>query len=269
MNRERTTQEELKDRLVSPGILGLAAAAGAFALAYNIWWNHAYVDPRPELDPFASLLEFFFIVLGLVIAIYGGRSLVDTGYRVSGGVVFACSLVTGLFVLPGALGTSTLINELIFAGYLSSSTLGIIGGLKGIFWERSWSNGAAVPELAEYSRWALIGGLALLIDAPSHDPEPLAFLPSTEPLVFLPSIVVLVSGALVYKGIGNRRLLALMIIASALYATNSLFLYYGVFRLNYGLTIAGILGKAGIVLSVIAGVKIWTSKASKLHAPKQ
>ncbi len=82
-------------------------------------------------------------------------------------------------------------------------------------------------------------------------------------------MVVLISGALVYKGIGNRRLLALMIIAGALWASNSLFLYYGVFRLNYGLTIANILGFAGIVLSVIAGVKIWTSKVSKLHAPKQ
>jgi len=257
----------LKDRLVSPGILGLAAAAGAFALAYNVWWNHAYVDPRPELAFYATPLEFFLIGLGLVIAFYGGLSLIGTEHRVSGGVVFAGSLLTGLIVIPGALVTFTLIEELILAGYLSSSTLGIIGGLKGIYWERSWRNGAAIPELAEYSRWALIGGLLLLIYAhPWRDPEP---------LTFLSSMVVPISGALVYRGIGNRRLLALMIIAGALLARNSSWLYYGVstlyyvFRLNDGLTIANILGFAGTVLSVIAGVKIWTSKVSKLPAPKQ
>ncbi len=116
MNRERTTQEELKDRLVSPGILGLAAAAGAFAMAYNVWWIHAYVDPRPELDPLATPFAFFLIVLGLVIAFYGGRSLIGTEYRVSGGVVFAGSLLTGLIVIPSALVISNLIDELIFAG---------------------------------------------------------------------------------------------------------------------------------------------------------
>src|SRR6266567_3071949 len=77
MNRERTTQEELKDRLVSPGILGLAAAAGAFAMAYNVWWIHAYVDPRPELDPLATPFAFFLIVLGLVIAFYYGLTIAN------------------------------------------------------------------------------------------------------------------------------------------------------------------------------------------------
>jgi hypothetical protein len=252
----------LKDRLVSPGILGLAAATGAFALAYNIWWNHAYVDPRPELSgPIDTLLEFFLIGLGLVIAFYGGFSLIGTEHRVSGGVVFACSLLTGLIVIPSALVTFTPIEELILAGYLSSSTLGIIGGLKGIYWERSWRGSAAVPELAEYSRWALIGGLLLLIEShPWRDPEP---------LTILASMVVSISGAFVYKGAGNRRLLALVIIAGALWASNSLWLYYGILRLNYGLGIASILGFAGTVLSVIAGVKIWISKVSKLHAPKQ
>src|SRR5690242_12151165 len=100
MSRERTNQEGLKDRLVSPGILGLAAAAGAFALAYNIWWTEAYIDPRPELAFYAPLLEFFLIALGLVIAFYGGRSLIGTEYRVSGGVVFAGSLLTGLILIP-------------------------------------------------------------------------------------------------------------------------------------------------------------------------
>jgi hypothetical protein len=259
----------LKDRLVSPGILGLAAAAGAFALAYNVWWNHAYVDPRPELSgPIDTLLEFFLIGLGLVIAFFGGLSLIGKEYRVSGGVVFAGSLLTGLIVIPGALVTFNLTEELILAGFLSSSTLGIIGGLKGIYWERSWRDGAAVPELAEYSRWALIGGLALLIDAPWRDPESLAF---------LASMVVPISGALVYKGIGNRRLLALTIIAGALWASTSFWLYYVVIRLNYGFnyefsrghSFAEILGFAGAVFSVIAGVKIWTSKVSKLHAPTQ
>ena len=260
MSRERTTQEELKDRLVSPGILGLAAAAGAFALAFNVWWTEAYVDPRPELAFFAPLLELFLFGLGLVIGFYGGRSLIGTEYRVSGGVVFAGSLLFGLVLIPGIFYTSTLVDELIFAGYVSSSVLGITGGLKGIYWERSWRAGAAVPELAEYSSWALIGGLALLIDNPWRD---------SDPLTILASMVVPISGALVYKGIGNRRLLALMIIAGALWASNSLWLYYGVFSLNYGLGIAEILGFAGTVLSVIAGVKIWTSKVSKLHAPKQ
>jgi len=251
----------LKDRLVSPGILGLAAAAGPFALAYNVWWGEKYVDPRPELAFYATPLEFFLIGLGLVIAFYGVLSLAGTEHRVSGSAVFAGSLLTGLIVIPSALVTFTLIEELILAGYLSSSTLGIIGGLKGIYWERSWRNGAAIPELAEYSKWALIGGLLLLIDAhPWRDPEPLAI---------LASIVVAISGAFVYKGGGNRRLLALMIIAGALWASNSLWMYYGVFRLNYGLGIASILGFAGTVLSVIAGVKIWTSKVSKLQAPKQ
>ena len=256
----------MNDKLVSPGILGLAAAASSFAFAYVIWWNYTFVDPRPELDFLAIPFTWFLGGLGLLISYSGARSIIGTEHRANGRVVFVCSVLTCLFALPGLFRSFSLNDVLTFSGLILGSSLGIVGGLKGIYWERSWKDGAAVPGLPEYSRWALIGGLALVVVALLGNG---CYSCYPDSLTLLLALIVPVSGWLVYKGVGNRRLLALMIIAGALWAINPLWLYYGVFRLNYeffrlsyGFTIADILGFAGTVLSVIAGVKIWTSKAN-------
>src|SRR5262249_13955385 len=76
------------------------------------------------------------------------------------------------------------------------------------------------------------GGIILVISAPWYFASPLGFL----------SPVVPVSGALVYKGKGSPKLLGLTIIVSAL--------------LSFGSILEPILNLAGILLSVIAGLKI-------------
>jgi hypothetical protein len=247
----------LKDKLVSPGLLGLAAAAAPFVLAVRVWWIHTYVDPRPELDFLAIPFVYFLIFLGLGITFFGARSIIGTEYRVNGGMVFAGSLLSGIFVIPGIFQVPTLTDGLVLGGVILSSSLGVAGGLKGIYWEKSWKEGAAIPQLAEYSRWAIIGGSVLLYVTPWF---------YLEPLTVVGSIVAPVSGALVYKGKGNRRLLGFAIILGMLLAGSPFWLgdpSYGLVwnltnRLNRGVTTLGVLGLACTVLSVVAGLKILT-----------
>ncbi|HZY47121.1 MAG TPA: hypothetical protein VFE96_04920 [Candidatus Bathyarchaeia archaeon] len=246
----------MKDRLISPGLLAFAAAAGPFVLVLRVWWVHTYVDPRPELDFLAIPFIFFFLGLCLIITFFGVRSIIGTQNRVDGSVVFAGSVLSGaMFLIPASFQILTLTEGLVLRGLILSSSLGVMEGLKGIYWERSWKAGAALPGLAAYSRWAMIGGLVQLSVAPWFNPQL---------LTLLGSFVVPVSGALVYKSKGNRRLIGFTIIAGALLAGGSVL--YTKLSYNLGITIWEILGLAGAILSLIAGLKIltWKTTASEV-----
>ncbi len=254
----------MKDKLVSPGLLALAAAAAPFVLAVRGWWFYTYVDPRPELDFLAIPIVIFLIFLGLVITFYGARSIIGTEHRRSGSMVLAGSLLSGMLVIPGIVSIPALSDGLVTAGLSLSCSLGIVGGLKGIYWEMSWREGAAIPELAGYSRWAVIGGLVLLCFGLVQG----IFYPvwtSPDLTTLLGSFIVPVSAALVYKGKGNRRLLGFTIVAGALLGGPVL---SATLSYNFRVTNWEILGLVGTVLSVIPGLKILTWKTTAPAAPR-
>jgi hypothetical protein len=158
---------------------------------------------------------------GVVLMYFAGKLRVDkTRHAFWGGVVVAANALTGVFIMGTFTGlliassyvpsSITLSQGLTLIGMMASPAIGVVGGLLGVFWRRSWKQGAAIPGLAGASQRALIGGVMMFFMVlPVSFGYPFAF-----PL--LVAFFMLVFSLLVYTGQGDTRLLGGLIIAGSL-----------------------------------------------------
>jgi len=86
--------------------------------------------------------------MGIILALFARRLMVDEARHVIwGSVVVTCNALTGTFILGTYTGqllasSFTLLQVLTLIGMMTSPALGFVGGLLGIFWKRSWKQGA-------------------------------------------------------------------------------------------------------------------------------
>ena len=217
---------------------------------------------------------------GIVLAYFASKLRVDDARHVIwGGLVVVSNALTGIFIMATYTGlflassyipsSLTVWEGLTLIAMMTSPAMGVVGGLLGVFWKRSWKQGAAIPGLAGASRRVLVGGVLMFFMAlPVWQGYPGLF-----PL--LAAFLVLVFSLLVYWGRAGPRLLGVLIIAGSLlagypfyggdvvvatgtvetfpvYVRSPFFLYT---RIDPVWTTWAFIGLAGLTLAVIGGLQ--------------
>jgi hypothetical protein len=224
---------------------------------------------------------------GVIVTLFGLGLLFEEGRHLMwGGLVVIGNALTGLFILGTysyQLRASsylpsifTLSDGLTLILMMTSPSVGVVGGLLGVFWKRSWKQGAAIPGLAGASRLALVGGVLMFF----------MILPTTSffpgPWLLLSAFLVIVFSMLVYRGRGNPRLLGVSIIAASLLAGYSFYggdvlilgnldvfpnfqksPFYLYTRLDPVWTTWAFIGIAGLILAMIGGLRTILWKEEK------
>jgi hypothetical protein len=215
---------------------------------------------------------------GLVLAYFAEKLRVDESrHMIWGGLVVAGNALTGIFIMGTYTGvfiassyipsSLTLSEGLTLILMMASPAVGVIGGLLGVFWKRSWKQGAAIPGLAGASRRTLVGGVLMFFMV-----LPLSL---WYPFSSLAAFLVLVFSFLTYRGLGNARLFGVLIIVGSLlagypfyggqvqvatgtvmtfpvYVRSPFYLYT---RIDPVWTTWAFIGLAGLILAVIGGVQ--------------
>jgi hypothetical protein len=148
-------------RLVKPGLLSLAAALTTLGIGGGfLVFSPLVYQSGPWAGAWWNLGNG--IVLGfwrIIVTIFAFRLLVDEPRHILlGSVLVGCNALTGIFIMGTysyqLLASSylpsvfTLTDELTLIAMMTSPALGVVGGLMGVFWKRSWKQGAAIPGLA-------------------------------------------------------------------------------------------------------------------------
>lgn len=201
----------MQPRPVWPALLSLAGAIVPFVIVATV--NATTITGGED---FRGVVNFVFTPLGLVLLVFSILQFGDVDHRrVWGSMVALFCALEGALVLAffgsSLYSVSSVIQFLLFFG---GPVLGFAGGLWGVFWKRSWIQGAAVPGLAGASRRVVVGGsMALVLTLPF-----LLINGDYEWIFAIPALLVVVSGFSLYKGKRNPRVLGGMIIASSVIA---------------------------------------------------
>lgn len=256
---------------------------GGFFLARSPLFNQS--------GPWASSWEnlgsgIILVIWACVLAVFASLLMADEVRHLAwGALVVIGNVMTGIFIMGIAYGSQlqassylpssfTLTEGLTLIALMTSPALGVVGGLLGFFWKRSWKQGAAIPGLAGASRLALVGGVMMffmILPASSNAPSQ---------LYLLAAFLVLVFSLLVYWGKGDPRVLGISIVAGSLlagypfyggggdagvetfpvYQRSPFFLYT---RVDPVWTTWAFIGLAGLILATIGGLQtiFWKKEA--------
>jgi hypothetical protein len=234
-------------------------------------------------EDFRGIVNFLFTPLGLILLVFSLGQFTDVDHRrLWGSLVAVFSAIEGFLVLT-YFGSSLIFYSYAGASYtvqfllfFSGPIVGFTGGVWGVFWKRSWKQGAAIPELAGASRKALIGGAMMLF----------TILPLSSEYLFslLGAFLLLVFSLLVYREPGDTRLLGVLMVAGSLlagypfyggevavasgfvmtfpvYVRSPFFLYT---RIDPVWTTWAFIGLAGLILAIIGGLQTIFWKKGKL-----
>jgi len=215
-------------------------------------------------EDFRGGVSFLFTPLGVMLLVFSIIQFVDVDHRRVWGSVVAlfCALEGALVLVFFGTYLYTVSQVAQFLSFFAGSVLGLVGGVWGVFWKRSWQKRAATPGIAGASRWILVGGsIVTVLEFPF-------FLVNGYYgwLFSIPALLVVVCGSLVYRMRWNRRLLGVLIISLSLVAG---WPFYGIlFQPSFGVyTFWAIIVLAGILLTITGALQTIRQKQN-LTAPR-